>query len=154
MFDQVEAMKKLYLYDQNKGSMRRKSRPTINEDERDGAIIQDKASVENNILFVSKRGHEVIGSALLNRESGRLMDVIVKPCARKNAVGQSLVQAVKKYVERDTNACKTITVFPKGDNIKSFFDKLGFESTQEKIKVLCDKAENEDRIMSMKISLK
>lgn len=88
--------------------------------------IKDKDDV--TMIFV-KRGLQVVGCASLNERTGRLSDVVVKPSARRNQVGRSLVEAVKNHAK--ASRIEKIVAQPDTAEGKALFENMGFTAVDD-----------------------
>ncbi len=113
--EQTEALRSLYL-------SRSGSSPLQDE--------LDATQHKSNLTVVMKRGLQVVGCASLDEKTGRLSDVVVRPSARRSQVGRSLIDAVKNRAI-ETKKFDKIIVEPNNSESKAFFEKMGFESTEE-----------------------
>mmetsp|Transcript_28324 Transcript_28324/g.56995 ORF Transcript_28324/g.56995 Transcript_28324/m.56995 type:complete len:487 (+) Transcript_28324:70-1530(+) len=114
--EQTEALRSLYLT---------KSGSSLSQDELDTTHHKSNA-----LTVVVKRGLQVVGCASLDERTGRLSDVVVRPSARRSQVGRSLIDAVKNHAIQSQKFDKII-VEPDTSESKAFFEKMGFELTED-----------------------
>ena len=125
IWDQAETIKSLYLSNRKMQSFSRRSSSNVGNENNssNGSIdVDDKG---NKLLFVSRRGQEVLGCATFVKDTGRLQDVVVRPSARRSSVGTDLVNSVKDYITK-TECTDQIIVHISGDDSRQFFGKQGF----------------------------
>lgn len=118
--EQTDAMRSLYL--------NRRSASNIPLDESVKSAASDRDS-SNEVTIVVKRGLQVVGCASLDETTGIVHDVIIRPSARKNQVGESLIEAVMKHA-RLSKDIDTLIVQPNADG-KELFEKMGFTAVGE-----------------------
>ena len=127
----MEAIKTLYLSKKGKNTCDLKMSSYCKEEEN----IQIAALVSGEeLLFVSRRGEEVLGVATFVESSCRLKDVVVRPSVRGNKVGSTLISSIKAYaMEKLSQDCnqQLITVVVKSISSRIFFEKQGFKISCE-----------------------
>ena len=123
VYDQVEALKSLYLSNTRQKRLIKGNSDLIGNVETEAS----NNGSSDEVSFVARRGLQVVGCATYLKSTGRLMDVVVRPSARRSKVGESLVSSVKTFVQRDCDG-KSIVVNPSDAASRSFFENLGFQS--------------------------
>eukprot|EP00816_Leptocylindrus_hargravesii_P008561 CAMPEP_0196819786 /NCGR_PEP_ID=MMETSP1362-20130617/72103_1 /TAXON_ID=163516 /ORGANISM="Leptocylindrus danicus, Strain CCMP1856" /LENGTH=497 /DNA_ID=CAMNT_0042198383 /DNA_START=90 /DNA_END=1583 /DNA_ORIENTATION=+ len=123
VYDQVEALKSLYLSNARRKLLMKESSDLTENVETEAS----NGGSSDEVSFVARRGLQVVGCATYEKNTGRLMDVVVRPSARRSKVGGSLVESVKTFVQKNCDG-KRIVVDPLDAASRSFFENLGFRS--------------------------
>ena len=128
--EQTEALKALYL----------SSKDSTKFNEIDGSLSveksdseedeQKKESKKNTKHFIVKRGLQVVGVATYHENTGRLVDVAVRPSAGKE-VGETLFNAVREHSRR-MGRSGSLLVMPRCDESKQLFENIGFEEVTDR----------------------
>lgn len=94
----------------------------------DGALLDNEGESQEEITFVVKRGHKVVGCASLNVDTLTLADIVVRESSRRRGVGTALIEAVKDNLKQaGVHHDDCLFATPVSDESKAFFEKLGFE---------------------------
>ena len=106
--EQTEALRSLYL---------------------DSQTDESNSDTGNEISIVVKRGLQVVGCATLDKKTGRLRDLVVRPSARRSQVGKSLIEAVKEHAKKAD--LDKIVAAPNTSEGEQFFTKMGFDKDND-----------------------
>ena len=118
--EQASALKALYLSSEK--STTRSSGELEVEEEGD----MDKKDVQ----FVVKRGLQVVGVATYSEDTGHLTNVAIRPSAAADKIGETLMDAVRKYAKRKGRS-NSLLVFPRSAESRELFEDMGFSEVDE-----------------------
>jgi len=123
--EQTQALKALYLPSAAR-------RDTTNGKSLDVEEV-DGIGSGKRVTFVVKRGLQVVGCASYNDETGQLSEVVLRPSARTNQVGQSLVGAVRSHA-RKLGRSESLRIKPTTTTDQEFLEDLGFREVNDDTK--------------------
>ena len=119
VMEQVDALKKLYVVDSQRGSLIKRRSAEIME----SFDKEERNANKSEIIFVAKRGSQVAGYITFNEEETLASDMVVRPSARGGNIEFDLIQSVKQYAIKSKKKEMFLKVC---DNSKQFLHKQGF----------------------------
>ena len=118
--EQASALKALYL------SSEKSTSPSSGDLEVEEEGDMDKKDVQ----FVVKRGLQVVGVATYSEDTGHLTNVAIRPSAAADMIGETLMDAVRKYAQKKGRS-NSLVVFPRSAENRELFVDLGFSEVDE-----------------------
>jgi ribosomal protein S18 acetylase RimI-like enzyme len=131
VLEQTQALKALYLHSSSSGGGADSEQPQFQASKKLQVEQEQPNKVDKGkLLFVVKRGLQVVGVATYSQDTGFLTDVAVRPSAKGDEIGATLMNAVKSHA-RKLGRSGSLIVQPRSHDSKSLFESMGFSQVDD-----------------------